>query len=142
MKSVKDYIPHREPFLFVDTIVELDDAHIVTTFTLREDLDFFRGHYPGQPIMPGVLMCEAVFQSAGVFMSEKLQSGLTDMTEAKPILTRITNARFRRMAQPGETIRIEVKPDEEQGGFYMMRGKVSNTDGAAIMSVDFTITLK
>ena len=110
MKTVKDYIPHREPFLFVDSIVEIDDSHIVTTFELNQDLDFFKGHYPGQPLMPGVLMCEAVFQTAGVFMSAKQNPNNSLDTIGTPILTKITNARFRRMALPGEVLTIEVKP--------------------------------
>lgn len=145
MKSVKDYIPHREPFLFVDSVLEMDETHIVSSFKLREDLDFFRGHYPGQPIMPGVLMCEAVFQTAGIFMSAS--SGDSEEKQASdkpgtPILTKINNARFRRMAEPGDVLTIEVKPQESQGGFHMMRGKVTNESGSAIMNVDFTITLQ
>lgn len=146
VKSVKDYIPHREPFLFVDSIVEMDAEHIVTCFELKKDLDFFQGHYPGNPLMPGVLMCEAVFQTAGIFMSAK--QGTQEAEESKateghtPILTKITNARFRRMALPGDVLTIEVRPEDCQGAFHMMRGKVSHADGAAIMNVDFTITLK
>jgi 3-hydroxyacyl-[acyl-carrier-protein] dehydratase len=147
VRAVKDYIPHREPFLFVDAIEALDSTQIVTSFTLREDLDFFRGHYPGQPIMPGVLMCEAVFQTAGIFMSAlKCEEPHAETTVAgqgsTPILTKISNARFRRMAVPGDLLRITVKPVETQGSFHIMSGKVAHADGTAIMNVDFTITLK
>ena len=146
MNAVKDYIPHREPFLFVDSIVEMDADHIVTRFELKPELDFFRGHYPGNPLMPGVLMCEAVFQTAGILMTSKQNetdpAGNTEGIASTPILTKITNARFRRMALPGDVLTIEVKPESTQGNFHMMRGKVSHADGSAIMNVDFTITLK
>jgi 3-hydroxyacyl-[acyl-carrier-protein] dehydratase len=140
VNSVKDYIPHREPFLFVENIVEIDDDHIVTELTVREDFEFFAGHYPGNPIMPGVLMCEAVFQTAGIFMS-KNTSAATESPQM-PILTKISNARFKRMITPGEKIRIEVVPVETKGVFHVMRGKILNESSAMVMNVEFTITQK
>ncbi|MBN2233845.1 MAG: beta-hydroxyacyl-ACP dehydratase, partial [Opitutales bacterium] len=71
MKGVKDYIPHRDPFLFVDEIIEMDDSHIVTGLTLKPEMDLYRGHYPSNPITPGVILCESVFQSAGVYVAMK-----------------------------------------------------------------------
>jgi 3-hydroxyacyl-[acyl-carrier-protein] dehydratase len=141
VKDVKDYIPHREPFLFVDRILELDEEHVVTEFVLREDLDFFRGHYPGQPIMPGVLLSEAVFQSAGIFMAAK--SDAEPASEGKvPLLTKINGARFKKMALPGETIRMYVTMKETSGPFHIMRGKVLSSDGSLIMNVEFVVVLK
>ena len=140
MNSVKDYIPHREPFLFVEKILEIGDEHIVTELTVREDFDFFRGHYPGSPIMPGVLMCEAVFQTAGIYISEKYG---TEADRSKmPILTKINQARFKRMVQPGEVIRIEVVPIEIKGSFHVMKGKILNESGEMVMNVEFTVTRK
>lgn len=141
MNSVKDYIPHREPFLFVENIVELNDEHVVTELTVREDFDFFAGHYPGNPLMPGVLMCEAVFQSAGIYMSAK-QGKEVDDGKKMPILTKINNARFKRMVMPGDKITIEVVPVEARGAFHVMRGKVTNESSALVMHVEFTITQK
>jgi 3-hydroxyacyl-[acyl-carrier-protein] dehydratase len=141
VKDVKDYIPHRDPFLFVDRILELEEDKIVCEFTLKEDLDVFRGHYPGQPIMPGVLLSEAVFQTAGVFMSAKSQSDSAEEGKV-PLLTKINGARFRKMALPGETIRMVVTPKEVSGPFHIMRGKVLGKDDALIMNVEFVVTLK
>jgi 3-hydroxyacyl-[acyl-carrier-protein] dehydratase len=138
VKSVKDYIPHRDPFLFVDRILELSAEGVVTELTVRADFPFFEGHYPGFPLMPGVLLCEAVFQSAGVFMS----GSRAGMDSQMPILSKITNARFKRMVTPGEVLRIEVTPIESQGPFHMMRGKITNSEKALVMSVEFTITQK
>ena len=130
--------------MFVDSILELDTQHICTSFELKKDLVFFEGHYPGQPIMPGVLMCEAVFQSAGVFLSANRETSDSEAGAESwtPILTKITNARFRRMALPGEVLKIEVIPVEEQGGFSIMRGKIVNSEEKTILNLDFTITRK
>jgi 3-hydroxyacyl-[acyl-carrier-protein] dehydratase len=142
VKSVKDYIPHRDPFLFVDRIVAFDEARILTEWDIRPDFAVFEGHYPGQPILPGVLLCESVFQSAGVFMAMRAEQGVLDVAGGVPILSKIGQARFKRMVKPGETLRIEVVPLEQQGPFHLMRGKVSNANAELVMNVEFTITLK
>jgi len=140
VKSVKDYIPHREPFLFVDRVLELDESHVTTELTLRPEMDFFKGHYPDQPIMPGVLMCEAVFQSAAIYMSH-LSEGKSE-NSGTPVLSKIGQARFKRMVTPGDTIQIEVTPLEHKGAFHLMRGKILNSSDQMVMNVEFTITAK
>ncbi len=62
-------IPHRPPFLFVDEIVEVDDRRILTRKFADPDSDFFRGHYPDYPVMPGVLVCESCFQSGALLIA-------------------------------------------------------------------------
>ncbi len=70
-KQVKQLIPHREPFLFVDRIVEQADGRIVTERTIRDDEPHFAGHYPGAPLMPGVLICEACFQTGAMLLANE-----------------------------------------------------------------------
>lgn len=140
VKSVKEYIPHREPFLFVDQIIELNDDHVVTELTVREDFEFFKGHYPSQPIMPGVLMCEAIFQSAGIYVAELMKDNGSE--KKTPILSKIGQARFKRLVTPGEVIRMEIVPLEQKGPFFIMRGKTTNKAGEMVMNVEFTITAK
>ena len=69
LDKVKQIIPHREPFLFVDRIVEQAEARIVTEREVRADEPQFQGHYPGSPLMPGVLLCEACFQTGAMLLS-------------------------------------------------------------------------
>ena len=65
---IAERIPHRPPFLWLDRVVAIDEAAIRAEKTLPEDLDVFRGHYPGYPLLPGVLLCEAVFQAGAVLL--------------------------------------------------------------------------
>ncbi len=142
MHSVKDYIPHREPFLFVDEILDLSTESVTTQLTLREDFSFFQGHYPGNPIMPGVIMCESVFQTAAIYMTHLARSEGKPEGEGTPLLSRIKGARFKRMAKPGDVLTITVKPSGQEGGFAFMNGKVTNADGQLVVGVDFVITQK
>jgi len=137
-------IPHRPPFLWVDSIISLDAEAIVTQKYIAPDLDFFKGHYPGYPIMPGVLLCEAVFQTGALFMakSKLLKSSDSDQKdmEKTPVLTRIKNARFKREVRPGDTITVKVILDESIGNVWFFKGKVLLDDQVAV-KVDFGCAL-
>ncbi|EKD35286.1 MAG: hypothetical protein ACD_75C01964G0011 [uncultured bacterium] len=128
-------IPHRPPFLWVDRIVSCADGLIITEKYIPGDLDVFKGHYPGHPLMPGVLLCEAIFQSAALLMAK-----MTDETgfgnRRIPVLTRISNAKFKRMVLPGDTAHIEVKLMESVATAYYFKG-VLKVDGQTAIMVDF-----
>jgi 3-hydroxyacyl-[acyl-carrier-protein] dehydratase len=134
-------IPHRPPFLWVDKIISLAPESIETEKFISPDLDVFKGHYPNYPIMPGVLLCEAVFQSGALLMADNLkrmespsQPGLM------PVLTRIKGAKFKREVKPGDTIRIQVKVDESVGNVWFFKGKVT-VDDKIVLKVDFGCAL-
>ena len=74
MEPVTDLIPHRPPFLFVDRIVSETADGLVAERTFRAEEDFYKGHYPGAPITPGVLLCEAVFQTGALFLSRQARA--------------------------------------------------------------------
>ena len=136
--DIYEAIPHRPPFLWVDSIISFDAKTIVTEKFIAPDLDFFKGHYPGYPIMPGVLLCEAVFQTGALFMAKILQgSGHTHETEKNtPVLTRIKGAKFKREIRPGNTIRMHVTLDENIGNAWFFKGKVL-VDNKTAVKVDF-----
>ena len=106
MEEIHRRIPHRPPFLFVDEIVEITDLGATTRLNVRPDSPFFEGHYPGNPIMPGVLLCEAVFQTGAIYLAEKLGAEALDASKVDPVLSRIRDARFKRMILPGDVVEI------------------------------------
>ena len=136
--NVTDLIPHRPPFLFVDEIVSEDENGLVAKRTWRADEDFYKGHYPGAPITPGVLLCESVFQTGALFLSRNLAK---QGTPGVPLLARIGDVRFRNPVFPGETTLIEVKQKESLGGFVMMTGSVKSGE-KRVLTVDFAVAWK
>ncbi|WP_457575559.1 3-hydroxyacyl-ACP dehydratase FabZ family protein [Desulfomarina sp.] len=137
--SVTDLIPHRPPFLWVDTILSLDGDTIVTEKHIAEDLDIFTGHYPGNPLMPGVLLCEIIFQSGALLMAEK---GLINENGIRkvPVLTRIENARFKRTVNPGDSVTVQVTLKEILAGVCFLKGKLSVGRKTAV-TVNFSCAL-
>ena len=142
MSSVTDLIPHRPPFLFVDEIVSQAADGLVARTTWRPEQDFYRGHYPGAPITPGVLLCEAVFQTAACFMALKAQAAGAKPGEGVPLIAKIGDVRFRTPVYPGDTVTIEVKQKDAMGGFTMMSGAMKKADGTRVMNLDFSVAWK
>lgn len=136
MEEILNAIPHRPPFLFVDRIVELSGTKIRTTKEIRPDEPVFEGHYPGQPIMPGALICESIFQTGAVLLS-KMMGGVG---KGIPVLTRINNAKFKSIVKPGSTLDIEAELVEKVSNAYYMKGKAS-VAGRTSVTVEFTVTL-
>lgn len=118
--SITGLIPHRPPFLWVDRIVSMSETIIHTEKDIDEDLELFKGHYPENPLMPGVLLCEAIFQS-GALLLARSSSG-DGQSEKIPVLTRINSTRFKRRVLPGETISIEVKLIDTVSSVSVLKG--------------------
>jgi 3-hydroxyacyl-[acyl-carrier-protein] dehydratase len=123
---VRSAIPHREPFLFVDEIVEQAADRLRTRWRVPPDADFLRGHYPGRPLVPGVILCARGLEPAG--------------PDAVPVLTRIGEARFKRMVGPGETVECEVHLDQRVGPARYLTARLS-VGGKAVLRVEFTVAV-
>ena len=136
MEDVLKAIPHRPPFLFVDKIVELTDTKIQTTKEIKPEDDFFKGHYPSNPIMPGVLICESIFQTGAILLSHII----TDISEGTPVLTRINNAKFKNIVRPGDTLEIEAEVVERVSNAFFLKGKAS-VGGKTAVTVEFGVSL-
>ena len=137
--TVLSLIPHRPPFLFVDEIVSESADSLVARRTFRADEAFYQGHYPGAPITPGVLLCEAVFQAGALYMARTMAG--QGSQPGVPLLAKISDVRFRHPVFPGETITIEVRKKESLGGFTMMSGSIKSGD-KRVLTVDFSVAWK
>ena len=134
-QAIYDAIPHREPFLLVDAVVAQSDARIECLKTFAGDEDFFRGHYPGHPLVPGVLLCEAAMQAGAILLSPLLAAAGGRV----PVATRMNDVRFKRMVRPGDTIRMEVALIERLADAFFLAAKVT-VDGKLAVRFDFACT--
>lgn len=131
-------MPQREPFLFVDRVVEVNDNCIKTEKQVKVDEPFFEGHFPGKPVMPGVLICEAVFQSSSILMSKR--SGAPSAEGRIPLITRISNVKLKQIVLPGDLMEVEVTLKEIVGQAAYMSGKVK-VRTKIVLIVDFSAML-
>ena len=131
-------IPHRPPFLYVDEIVEVNDDRIETKKFVDPASDFFQGHYPHEPVMPGVLILECCFQAGALLMAHRL--GGYDTAGGIPVLTRIRDARFKRIVRPGETLTIRAELEDELDDAFHLRGS-AGVDGETAVQVRYSCML-
>jgi len=136
MEEVLNAIPHRPPFLFVGKIVEQTETKIKATKEISPEEPFFKGHYPGNPIMPGVLICESIFQTGAILLSRTIG----DIGEGTPVLTRISNAKFKNIVKPGALLEMEAEVVERVSNAFFMKGSASSA-GKTAVTVEFAVSL-
>ena len=112
-EAIKNILPHREPMLLIDE-TELDGGAAVGRYTVRGDEFFLQGHFPGNPVVPGVILCEMMAQSACLMVD----SGGGKYT---PYFTGIKNVRFKGKARPGDTITFKSQLTAKKGAFYFIK---------------------
>ena len=133
-------IPHRDPFLLVDEVVDCQDDRITCRKHFTGEEYFFAGHYPGAPLVPGVLLCEAAMQAGAILIARRLAASPDDFAGKVPVATRLNDVRFKRMVRPGETIDIEVSLREQLSGAYFLDAKVTCA-GKVAVRFEFACTL-
>jgi 3-hydroxyacyl-[acyl-carrier-protein] dehydratase len=138
MDEIRSTLPHREPFLFVDRVVERGPGRLATEWRVPPEADFLRGHYPGRPIVPGVLICESAFQSGALLCAQEAED--SPAPGAVPVLAKIGDARFKRMVAPGETLRCDVALDERVGEVRYMTAKVTCAS-ELVLRVKFVVSV-
>ncbi len=127
--GIMEHLPHRYPFLFVDRIIELEEGRRVVgikNVTINEP--FFQGHFPGQPVMPGVLIVEAMAQTAGILA----YNALGEEAIGKGVyLMSINGVKFRRPVVPGDQLRMELEVAKHRGDIWVFKGKAYVEDQLA-----------
>jgi 3-hydroxyacyl-[acyl-carrier-protein] dehydratase len=141
---ILERIPHRPPFLWLDRVLEIGETAIRAEKTVPSDLDIFRGHYPEYPLMPGVLLCEAVFQAGALLIGNLLgrePKASSGAPASVPVLTRILGAKFKREVRPGDRLEIRASLVERLGPAWLMKGSV-RVGGKVAVQVEFACARK
>jgi beta-hydroxyacyl-ACP dehydratase FabZ len=136
--AIERVLPHRFPFLLIDRVVELSDDKVVALKNVSANEPYFAGHFPGRPIMPGVLQVEAMAQ-AGAVLALNLLANPGD----RPLVyfVGIDKVKFRKPVLPGDQLRLEVEPTRKGGRIWKMTGRAL-VDGNVVSEAEFLATFE
>jgi len=126
-------LPHRDTMLLLDDARQ-EDGTAIGHYTVRGDEFFLQGHFPGNPIVPGVILCEILAQSACVLMQDALDEGKL------PVYTGLNNVRFRSPVKPGDTVEAQCRIKRAKHPFYFAEGTIS-VDGRLCVSAEFSFAI-
>jgi 3-hydroxyacyl-[acyl-carrier-protein] dehydratase len=132
LEQIKAAIPHREPFLLIDEIIEYSGNRIVCRKQFTGAEFWYAGHYPGFPLTPGVLLCEAAMQAGAVLLAKCVGGD----NHGLPVVTRMNNVKFKSMIRPGDTVDLFVELTNQKSGAYFLTAKVT-VDGKLAVTFDF-----
>jgi len=132
LEQILELLPHRYPFLLIDRVLELTEDKVVALKNVTFNEPYFQGHFPGAPVMPGVLQIEAMAQTGGILASRAVQF---DSTTHVMLFMAIDAVKFRKAVVPGDQLRIEVVP-LRKGKIFKMKGEIT-VDGQVVSSAEF-----
>jgi beta-hydroxyacyl-ACP dehydratase FabZ len=131
-EQILGLLPHRYPFLLIDRVLELTDERVLALKNCTINEPFFQGHFPGVPVMPGVLQIEAMAQAGGILASRAVSF---DPTTHVMLFMAIDAVKFRKAVVPGDQLHIEVVP-LRKGRIFKMKGEI-NVDGQVVSQAEF-----
>ena len=137
VREIERLLPHRFPFLLIDRVVELDETRVVAIKNVSINEPFFAGHFPGHPIMPGVLIVEAMAQ-AGAVMAMRRPG--VEPGELVIYFMALDKVKFRKAVVPGDQLRLTVTPLRKGGAVWKMKGEAT-VDGAVVTEAEFLATI-
>jgi beta-hydroxyacyl-ACP dehydratase FabZ len=138
VSAIERVLPHRFPFLLIDRVVELGGDKIVAIKNVTANEPYFAGHFPGYPIMPGVLQIEAMAQAGAVLaLNEIAEPGERPLV----FFMGIDKAKFRKPVAPGDQLRLEVQPTRKGGAIWKLLGKAL-VDGGVASEAEFLATFR
>ena len=129
--EIKEFLPHREPMLLLDEVV-VEDGRAIGKYTVRGDEFFLQGHFPGNPIVPGVIQCEMIAQTAVAL--------LPDCKGKTPLYTGLNNVKFKNPLLPGDTAVMTVGLTARKGVFCFAKGKLE-ANGKLCTSAEFSFAI-
>lgn len=132
-EEIMAILPHRDPMLLVDDVTQ-QDGTAIGHYHVRGDEFFLKGHFPGSPIVPGVILCEILAQSACVLMKDALAEGKL------PVYTGLNNVKFRSPVRPGDTIETRCRIKRAKYPFYFAEGTVT-VEGRLCVSAEFSFAI-
>ena len=133
-QEIMEILPHRHPFLLIDTVEELEPGvRVVAKKNVTCDEPYFAGHFPGNPVMPGVVQCEIVAQASCMLFQDALKGKIA-------YYAGIDKVRFRRMVRPGDTLEMRSELIRQKLNVYVVRGE-ARVDGELCVSGEFSFIL-
>lgn len=134
-EEIKNILPHREPMLLVDEANLNEDGTATGYYHVRGDEFFLQGHFPGNPIVPGVILCEMMAQSACIMFADKMSDKKTT-----PVYAGLDKVRFKGMVKPGDTVKINTSLLRSRHPMYQLHGEIFVEDKKCL-SGDFSFVL-
>ena len=132
-EELKEIMPHREPMLLIDEASLQEDGTAVGKYTVRGDEWFLQGHFPGMPIVPGVIQCEMMGQTCCALLSDRVKGH-------KTLFTGMNNVKFRNQVTPGDTLEFHVSLEKSRGQFFFAKGK-GYVNGKLAVSAELSFAL-
>ncbi len=134
MAAIQAILPHRYPFLLVDRVLSMEPMKkLVAVKCVTVNEDFFNGHFPGHPVMPGVLILEALAQACGLLAKGSMDE---DTSQKVVYLMAIDNARFRKPVVPGDRVELHVEVVKHKGQIWKQKGQAI-VDGGVVAEAEF-----
>ena len=128
--EIEQVLPHRDDMLLLDDVVE-DEGQAIGHYRVRGNEFFLNGHFPGNPVVPGVILCEILAQTACVLLGE---------STGRPAYTGLDNVRFRSPVRPGDTVETRCRINRTKRPFYFAEGSAS-VDGRLCATAEFSFAL-